>query len=81
MPKKEEKITLANIDNDKVLAVCYQAFKDLGWPVLFAGEEILQAQTTNNWNTNPQQVIVTLAGGELVVSSEMIKNELADITG
>ena len=81
MPKKEEKITLTNIDNEKVLAVCYQAFKDLGWPVLFAGEEILQAQTSNSWNTNPQQVIVTLAGGELVVSSEMIKNELADITG
>jgi rhomboid protease GluP len=81
MPKKEERITLTNIDNETALAVSYQAFKDLGWSVLFAGEDILQAQTSNSWNTNPQHVIVTLSGGELVVSSEMIKNELADITG
>jgi rhomboid protease GluP len=81
MPKKEERITLTNIDSEMALAVSYQAFKDLGWSVLFAGEEILQAQTSNSWSTNPQHVIVTLSGSELVVSSEMIKNELADITG
>lgn len=81
MPKKEERITLANIDNETALAVSYQAFKDLGWSVLFAGEEILQAQTSNSWNTNPQHVIIVLTRGELIVSSEMIKNELADITG
>jgi len=81
MPKKEERIALTNIDSETTLAVSYQAFKDLGWSVLFAGEDILQAQTSNSWNTNPQHVIVTLSGSELIVSSEMIKNELADITG
>ena len=81
MPKKEESIALANIESETALAISYQAFKELGWSVLFAGEEILQAQTSNSWNTNPQHVVVVVSGDELIVSSEMIKNELADITG
>lgn len=81
MPKKEETIALANIDSETALAISYQAFKELGWTVLFAGEDKLQAQTIKKWNSNPQQVIVEVTGNELVVSSEMINNELADVTG
>jgi rhomboid protease GluP len=81
MPKKEETIALANIDNETALAISYQAFKDLGWAVLFAGENMLQAQTIKKWNSYPQQVIIEVAGNEMVVSSEMINNELADVTG
>jgi rhomboid protease GluP len=81
MPRKEGTIAITNIDNETALAISYQAFKELGWSVLFAGEEMLQAQTDNGWNTNPQHVIVTISGSEIVVSSEMIKNELTDIIG
>ena len=81
MPKKEQSITLTNMDTETALAISYQAFKELDWQVLFAGEDKLLAQTPKKWNTNPQQVIVASAGSELIISSEMINNELADITG
>ncbi len=81
MPKKEQTITLTNMDMETALAISYQAFKDLNWQVLFAGEDKLLAQTPKKWNTNPQQVIVASTGSELNISSEMIKDELADITG
>jgi len=81
MPKQEQAITLTAIDRETALAICYQAFKDLGWDILFAGEEKILAQTIKKWNTNPQHVIAWVNGSELTVSSEMIKNELVDITG
>jgi rhomboid protease GluP len=81
MPKKEETISLGNLDTETALAISYQAFTDLGWPVLFAGEDKLQAQTIKKWNSYPQQVLVEAAGNELIITSEMINNELADITG
>lgn len=81
MPRKEERMALTNIDNETALVISYQAFKDLGWEILFAGEDKLQAQTIKQWNGNPQHVIVEAAGNELIVSSEMFNNELADIAG
>ena len=81
MPKQEQTIALTNSDRETTLAICYQAFKDLSWEILFAGDENIIVQTPKKWNSNPQHVVVSSNGSELNVSSEMIKDELADITG
>ncbi len=81
MPKQEQTITLTNSDRETTLATCYQAFKDIGWEILFAGDETILAQTPKKWNSNPQHVVVSSNGSELNVSSEMIKDELVDIRG
>lgn len=81
MPKKEENLTLTNLDTPTALAISYQAFKDLGWTVLFAAEDKLLANTIKNWNSRPQEVVVSIAGDQLTVTSEMINDELVDITG
>lgn len=81
MPQKQQSITLTNIDTETALATSYQAFKELNWLILFAGEDKLLAQTPKKWNANPQQVMVTATSSELIISSEMIKDELVDITG
>ena len=81
MPKQEKTIALTNTDRETTLAICYQAFKDLGWEILFAGDENIIVQTPKKWNSNPQHVVVSSNDSELNISSEMIKNELVDITG
>lgn len=81
MPKQERTIAILVHDTDTALALSYQAFKDLGWDILFAGEDKILAQTAKKWNSNPQHVIVFTNGNELTVTSEMIKDELVDITG
>lgn len=81
MPKKQQAIPLTGVDKETVLAICYQAFKDLGWDILFSGEDKLLGQTIKKWNANPQHILVWPEGNELIISSEMIKNELLDITG
>ena len=81
MPKQEETIKLTNRDNETNLALCYQAFKDLGWEILFADANRIIGQTTKKWNANPQHVVALVNSNLLVVSSEMIKNELVDISG
>lgn len=81
MPKHEQTISPVNPDTETTLAISYQAFKDLNWDILFAGEYKLLAQTIKKWNSNRQDVIVSVNGSELSVTSEMIKDELVDITG
>ena len=81
MPRQEQTIALTNLDKETALAISYQALKKLKWDILFAGEEKLLGQTIKKWNANPQHVLITYNGSELSVSSEMIKDELLDITG
>jgi rhomboid protease GluP len=81
MPKQDEVFAVNNFDKETALAISYQALKDLKWDILFAGEEKLLGQTIKKWNANPQHVVISYKGSELSVSSEMIKDELLDITG
>ncbi len=48
---------------------------------MFAGEDKILGQTIKKWNANPQHVVIASTGSELIVSSEMIKDEMFDITG
>lgn len=81
MPKYEQFISPGNIDKESVLAICYQAMSDLNWTILFAGEDSLVGSTSKKWKTKGQQIICTAEGSHLIIRSEMIRNELADITG
>lgn len=81
MPKQEQVFAINNLDKETALAISYQALKDLNWDILFAGEEKLLGQTIKKWNANPQHVVISYNGSELNVSSEMIKDEMLDITG
>jgi rhomboid protease GluP len=81
MPKFEQTIPLTGLDKETALAICYQAFQDLGWPVLYAGEEKILGQTIKLWNSYPQQIIVGINGLELNISSEMNKGQMMDLGG
>jgi rhomboid protease GluP len=81
MPKQKKTIALSNLDKETALAISYQAFKDLGWSVLYAGDEKLLGQSIKKWSNNSQEIVVASSGNELTVSSEMTKGELFDIAG
>lgn len=80
MPKHEQSI-VHQMNKQVALATCYQVMQQLGWTILFAGENSLQAVTESNWKKNGQRVICEV-GNELVnISSEMANGELIDLTG
>src|ERR1700733_13421704 len=81
MPQKEQTITLQKNDLDSNMSNCYEAFKLLGWPVQSAGQHILSGVTIKKWNSNPQQIIISIEGNLLTVTSKMIKGESMDIAG
>jgi rhomboid protease GluP len=81
MPKHEQLFAVNNLDTETALAISYQAFKNLNWDILFAGEKKIVGQTIKKWNANPQHMLISFNGNELSVVSEMIKDELMDIKG
>ncbi len=81
MPKHEETIKLSISDKDTTLAIGYQAIKNLGWTVLFAGEEKLVGSTPKKWSSLGQQILIETNGSSLTVSSEMVNNESFDVGG
>lgn len=80
MPKHEQ-TTALTISNETAFAIAYQAMKNLGWAVQFAGPEKLLGNTPKNWKNNPQQIIITILNDSLTVSSEMISGEAFDLMG
>lgn len=81
MPKQKQTIVLTNLDKETALAISHQAFKDLGWSVLFAGNEKLLGQSIKKWSNNSQEIVVESTDDQLTVSSEMTNGELFDIGG
>ena len=81
MPKQEQTIQLKNGDSEQALATAFQTFKNLGWEVLFAGENKLLGSTPRNWKTKGQEIIAGFIDNNFVVTSEMINGESFDITG
>ena len=81
MPKQEQSISLGHIDKETALALCYQALWQLNWNILFAGDNALVGSTPKNWKTKGQQIICTVEGEQLTITSEMVNGEMADITG
>lgn len=81
MPKHEQTIALNNTNKETAFAIAYQAMKNLGWMVQFAGPDKLLGNTPKNWKNNPLQILITIAEDNLTVSSEMISGESFDMMG
>ena len=82
MPKQEQIIQFKTAPNETVLAIAYQAFKNIGWDVLFAGADTLLGSTPKKWNNKGQEIRAGFnTNNEFEVISEMINGESFDITG
>ncbi len=81
MPKYEQSIPLQNTDTETALALSYEAMKNLGWTVQFAGVTKISGSTPKTWKSNAQQILVGAENGELTVSSEMVNGESFDLGG
>ncbi|MES2431176.1 MAG: rhomboid family intramembrane serine protease [Bacteroidota bacterium] len=81
MLKEYKTISLTNLDTATTLAIAYEAMKTLGWPVRYAGPEMIIGSTPVNWKTKGQSIVVSSDGTEITVSSEMVNGEMVDITG
>ncbi len=79
MPRYENRLSLQNINPSDVLAICYSSFQKLGWTIKYASKDKLVAYTPSPTFSKSMEVITTYAEGELIVSSEMINDELMDL--
>jgi rhomboid protease GluP len=81
MPRKEQTIAITGSNRETILAACYYSFNKLGWPVKYAGEDILLGKTPKSWNTNSLDIVARATDQELTVSSEMVQGESFDMLG
>ncbi len=81
MPKQEQSIPMQNTDTETVLALSYEAMKNLGWTVQFAGDNKISGSTPKTWKSNAQQILVGAENDMLTVSSEMVNGESFDMGG
>ncbi len=81
MPKQEQSIPLQNTDTETALALSYEAMRNLGWTVQFAGDTKISGSTPKTWKSNAQQILVGAENDMLTVSSEMVSGESFDVGG
>ena len=81
MPSYDQPYTLNDTDKETVLALCYEAMKQLGWHILFAGDYILGASSPRDWGSKGQQIVCMVQGDLLIMRSEMVNGEMIDIGG
>ena len=81
MPKNEQTIAINNIDKETVLAIAYQAIKNLNWIIQFAGEDKILGSTAGGWKAKGQQLLVSMENNEFTICSEMVNGESFDIFG
>lgn len=80
MPKHEQTTALTT-SKETAFAIAYQAMKNLGWTIQFAGPDKLLGSTPKDWKNYPLQIIITILNDSLTVSSEMISGESFDMLG
>ena len=81
MPKHQQSLPLSGITSNQALAIGYQAIKNLQWNIMYAGENMLQAYTPKTLSSKGQQILLTVEGDILSISSEMVNDELLDLSG
>jgi rhomboid protease GluP len=81
MPKYEQHLSVESDSPFHLLAVCYSTFQQLGWAIKYATEDQLLAHTPASTFSKSIQVTVRVVQSELIVSSEMINDEMMDING
>lgn len=85
MPKHEAILQAPNNDRKTSLVICYYAFKQLGWELQFAGENAVTGLAPKNTIAWKKYHVQVTAGyneeGNFFVLSEMIHDEMMDVTG
>lgn len=81
MPRQQQSFTITSPNKETTLAICYNSFRQLNWDILFAGEDKLLAGTPPVWKSKGQQVMVEATGEQLIISSEMVNDEVFDLGG
>lgn len=81
MPRQQQSFTITSPNKETTLAICYSSFRQLNWDILFAGEDKLLAGTPPVWKSKGQQVMVEATGEQLIISSEMVNDEVFDLGG
>lgn len=80
MPKHEILIPLTTTDTEEVMGNIYLSLQELQWNIQYGGETSLLANTAIS-GSKGQQILCLINEEGLVVSSEMIHNEVADVLG
>ncbi len=79
MPRYEKTLPIDTTDPATVLAVCYSSFQLVNWDIRYATEESLIAYTPVSAFSKSMEIVATVTPEGLLVSSEMIHDELMDI--
>ena len=80
MPKHEILIPLTTTDTEEVMGNIYLSLQELQWNIQYGGETSLLANTAIS-GSKGQQILCLINEEGMVVSSEMIHNEVADVLG
>jgi len=80
MPKHEILIPLTTTDTEEIMGNIYLSLQELQWNIQYGGETSLLANTAIS-GSKGQQILCLINEEGLVVSSEMIHNEVADVLG
>jgi rhomboid protease GluP len=79
MPRYEKTVPVSNLAPENILAVCYSCFQQLNWNIRYATEDRLVAFTPSSSFSKSMEVMATVTPEGLVVSSEMIHDEMIDL--
>lgn len=80
MPKYELLVPVSNQNTAALMGNVYLTLKELQWNILYAGDSSVLANTAAT-GTRGQQIICQLSEEGLLVTSEMINDEVADVFG
>jgi len=80
MPKHEILIPLTTTDTEEIMGNIYLSLQELQWNIQYGGETSLLANTAIS-GSKGQQILCLINEEGMVVSSEMIHNEVADVLG
>ncbi len=80
MPRYQSSLPIQKDNPSDVLAICYGSFQKTGWDIKYAATDKLFAYTPGNIFSKSMEVCVTVTENELIVSSEMINDEMMDLT-
>ncbi len=80
MPRYELSLPIQKDNPADVLAICYSSFQKAGWDIKYATKDKLFAYTPKSSFSKSVEVCAAVIENELIVSSEMINDEMMDLT-
>ena len=80
MPRYVQNTSTDGLYTETVLAICYQALKNLQWEILLAGQDTLIGHTPKSWKSKGQQINCSVSNDTLVVISETVNVDFPNST-